>query len=125
MPVNPNVDKYCKLCKGTGWQEIDKDNLIVCSCVVHAIKRQFDAGNAKVLCGTLNNWYRNLARTVSGHLDSDSRGRFPKGILITTSSVITKDFKEGDLIETQNSIYRLGNEALPDKLRDDFFLAGG
>lgn len=67
---------------------------------------------------TLENWtpqvYENRDEYVIwGHIEGDSRERWPDGTYIHTSGIHTKNhnpdsLKEGDVIHTRNSTYKLG-----------------
>lgn len=70
------------------------------------------------ITGTLENWrYSTLDNIVWGNIDYDVKGRFPDGTYIHTSYLPKYenwepfDCKQGDLIYTRNSIYRLGKPA--------------
>jgi len=65
--------------------------------------------------GTLKDWvYDKFCNCVWGYIEGDVRDRFTDGTWIHTSDIPstrqTRSFtaKEGDLIYTRNSIYRLG-----------------
>lgn len=59
--------------------------------------------------GRLENWYR-FNGQVCGNIFNDKKLRWPDGYPICTSTVTSKDLKEGDLIKTKNSIYLLGKK---------------
>jgi hypothetical protein len=68
----------------------------------------------KPITTTLENWYlvKGLNNFV-GNIHNDIRKRWPDGRIIHTSyidddKVKLSEYEEGDIIETQNSIYKLG-----------------
>ena len=65
--------------------------------------------------GVIENWVPYFGVAIEGLIYGDTKGRFYDGQLIHTSYVLLKaeDFlklKEGDIIETRNSTYKLGKK---------------
>jgi hypothetical protein len=74
--------------------------------------------NVREITGTLENWsvqkYGKTSFIVWGNLNGDVRTRWSEGQFIHTSNVVgvsSDDIKEGDTIQTLNSVYKLGEEA--------------
>ena len=57
------------------------------------------------ITGTINDWVKS-GQVIYGKIYGDTRGRFPDGTQIRTSKI---DSIEGDIVYTQNSVYKLGN----------------
>lgn len=47
---------------------------------------------------------------ISGLIYGDTKGRFSDGELIRTSRIEAREVKEGDLVQTRNSVYQLGKK---------------
>lgn len=66
----------------------------------------------KVLAGTLNHWHKQQIDAgecvIWGRLDHDARDRFDDDTHIHTSITPDIPMKEGDVIETRYSKYKLG-----------------
>ena len=64
------------------------------------------------ITGRLENWHRQQIDEeyfiIWGNLYEDSHGRWPEGTNIHTSAIEERDVKEGDIVQTRNSIYKLG-----------------
>lgn len=70
-----------------------------------------------MLVGQLEEWQFS-GGVVWGKIYGDRKNRFPDGSYIHTSLVLecsTRQMKEGSIIETRNSIYRLGKPAVEEK----------
>lgn len=67
--------------------------------------------------GVLENWiaYPFGGSRINGKIYGDSKGRFNDGDVVTTSSVVEGDIKEGSIVKTRNSSYRLGKPALAEE----------
>jgi len=67
--------------------------------------------NSKIT-GLLENWY--VVRVsedefiIQGEIWGDIKGRFPNGTFIHTSGILNRDVAEGCVVETRNSVYKLG-----------------
>lgn len=65
--------------------------------------------NPEEITGTLENWsYDRHHRVFWGQIYGDTKGRFRDGTMIHTSACEFNKNKEGDIIETLNSRYKLG-----------------
>ncbi len=64
--------------------------------------------------GVLEDWiaYPFGGSRINGKIYGDSKGRFNDGEVVTTSTVVEGDIKEGSIVKTRNSSYRLGKPAL-------------
>ncbi len=62
--------------------------------------------------GTLENWFHYIGHSIAGEIHDDPRGLFPSGHMIQTSSIVFMDTK-GGVLETKNTIYKLGNRFNP------------
>jgi hypothetical protein len=76
------------------------------------------------ITGTLENWYVEQVTdeefVINGHVYGDIHRRFEPGAFIHTSGIKNREVKEGDVVETRNSRYKLGrpmNETLRRGLR--------
>ena len=76
------------------------------------------------ITGTLENWtYDQLYNVVWGNVYNDIHNRFPDGGWIHTSDIPgqrnnQKVFKEGDIVKTLNSSYKLGKPHQKDIIND-------
>lgn len=61
---------------------------------------------------TLKRWWR-LDNVLWGNIHDDTKGRFSDGVLVRTSRIAgtTPVLKQGDLVQTANSLYLLGEPA--------------
>lgn len=66
--------------------------------------------------GTIEQWHREQVSRkefiIYGYVYGDTKGRFPDGTYIQTSGVMNRAIKEGDIVKTRNSVYKLGKESL-------------
>ena len=66
------------------------------------------------ITGTLENWFREQVTKrefiIHGDCFGDMRGRFPDGMDIHTSGIKNRALKEGDVVTTRNSTYKLGKQ---------------
>ena len=73
-----------------------------------------------IATATLENWMENTHDNytiVTGEVYNDTKNRFPDGILIHTSYVVSGDLLEGSTITTRNSTYLLGKRLNTDVLK--------
>lgn len=77
-----------------------------------------------IATATLENWIDNRVENthdnytiVTGEVYNDTKNRFPDGILIHTSYVVSGDLLEGSTITTRNSTYLLGKRLNTDVLK--------
>ena len=66
--------------------------------------------------GRLEDWHRGINTgkefILWGRCYDDVEGRFPDGIGIHTSGIKNRSVREGDIVETRNSTYKLGKELI-------------
>ena len=71
-----------------------------------------------ITTGRLENWmvdplFKDHPETILwGHVFDDVRKRFVDGEWIHTSGTANRDFKEGDIVQTRNSVYILGRKGM-------------
>lgn len=66
---------------------------------------------SKEITGTLHEWAvqsNGTHQIVWGYIFRDTKDRFQNGTYIHTSYMDAKELKEGDIVETLNSTYKLG-----------------
>ena len=59
---------------------------------------------------------------IWGDINGDTQGRWMDGTRIHTSGIKDREVKEGDIVETRNSVYLLGQQRVdqsPDEDKDD------
>ena len=66
------------------------------------------------ITGTLENWYikqvTNEEFIIWGEIYNDVHKRFDDGTFVHTSGIKNRKVKDGDIVNTRNSIYKLGKK---------------
>lgn len=76
---------------------------------------------SKLVTGVIEQWIFSEGM-IFGRVFGDVKRRFPDGSYIHTSTVLessTKELQEGSIVETLNSIYRLGKPMMEPKLNNE------
>lgn len=66
------------------------------------------------ITGTIENWFQQQVTAkefiIWGNLYEDINNRWPEAVFMHTSGIKNRECKEGDIVQTRNSVYKLGKK---------------